>query len=288
MRHGVTPRWSRRKREIHNAKGDVQPLAGFARYQLAYARDLECGALDGLRHHVKRLSFAGFQRLLDHAGAGNTHVDRRLRFAHAAERAGHEGIVLHGVGKDDELCAAQTIGIGGQFRRPFDNGAHIAHGVHVQTGLGAADIHRGAKPLGGGKHLGDGFQQTLVGVRRALLHQRGVSAEEIHAHFTRGAIQPVRDGAGIALADQADGRDGDALVHNRDTELAFKRFARAHKILCYRADLVIHTLSAALGVGIGAVQQVDAKGDGADVEVLLLNHPHRLQDFTSINHAAPP
>jgi hypothetical protein len=107
MGYGVTAGGGGGKAQVDDAEGDIQPLGGLAGNQLTNAGDLECGALDGFRHHVKGLSLDGFQGGLDDAGAGNAHVDGAFGLANAAERACHEGVVLHCIAEHHQLRAAQ-------------------------------------------------------------------------------------------------------------------------------------------------------------------------------------
>ena len=49
--------------------------------------------------------------LADDAGAAHAHVDHHLGQRRAVEGAGHEGVVLHGVGEDHELGAADAAAV---------------------------------------------------------------------------------------------------------------------------------------------------------------------------------
>ena len=55
-------------------------------------------------------------------------------------------------------------------------------------------------------------------------------------------------------------------------------------MLCPAADFVVDFLAGGLGIGVSAVQQGDAHGDGADVQVLLVEHLYRLENFRGIDH----
>ena len=56
-------------------------------------------------------------------------------------------------------------------------------------------------------------------------------------------------------AHQGDGSDGNTLVDNGNTQFPLDGFAGGHQLFRMAADLVVDLLGAALGVGIGAVQQ---------------------------------
>ena len=288
MRHGVTARGGRGKGQINNAEGNIQPLRRFLCNQLTHAGNLERRLLDGFRYHVKRLPLDAFQRALDHARPGHADVDGTFRLAHAAESTRHKRVILHCVAENDQLRAAQPVRVRRQRRRLFDNFTHFAHGVHVDARAGAADVDRGAEPLGRGEHFGDGSQQALVRQRCALVHQGRVAAQEVHAHFLRRAVKRLGNRARVALTDQAHCGHGDALVDNRNAQFTLNGFARAHKVFGDAADFIVHALCAGFRGRMRAVQQIDAQRNGADIKVLLLNHRHRLEDFARFNHPSSP
>ena len=138
--HAVALGRRRRKRQVHHAEGHAQPAGGLLRDKLAHARDAEGGFLDGFGHDVEGLTLHALQRVVHDARAGNAHVYDAFRLAHAGDGAGHEGVVLHGVGKDDELGAAEAAGVGGHFRGLFDDAAHEGDGVHVDAGAGTGHV----------------------------------------------------------------------------------------------------------------------------------------------------
>ena len=59
-------------------KGTSRPAAGLPGHQLAHAGDAEGGLFDGLGHHVEGLALHLLQGVVDHAGAGDAHVDDAL------------------------------------------------------------------------------------------------------------------------------------------------------------------------------------------------------------------
>ena len=120
------------------------------------------------------------------------------------------------------------------------------------------------------------------------MRQSAVTAQKVHTHLMRGTIQRPSNGTRISLTNQTDRRDGNALIYDRDTKLPFNILARPHQVSRHTADFVIHPLGAFLRIPIGAIQQVDAEGNRADIEVLLLDHPHGLKDFAGFNHRRHP
>ena len=284
MGHGIAPGRGGSQREVHDSKGDVQALGSFPGHQLAHTGDLEGGALDGLRHHVKGFSLDFFKGFLYHAGAGNTHVDDRFRLSDAAEGTGHEGIVLHGIGENHQFGAAQAVLIPGQLGG-FDNDlAHFPDGVHVDARPGGGNVDGGTEPLRLGQNLRDGFEQSFVCPGGTLLHHGGVAADEVDAGFIGCPVKGSGDGYRIPLGDEADRGDGYALVDNGYAQLSFQIAAHLHQMFCGSAYLIVYARGTGFRVPVGAVQEIDAQRDGPDIEILLLDHMHGLQDFTRFDH----
>ena len=161
--------------------------------------------------------------------------------------------------------------------------AHQGHGVHIDAGLGGAHVDAGADDIGPGQRLGDGLDQTPVSHGHALLDQGGEAADKVHAALPGGPVHG--DGEGnvvLGLAgpgDQGHGRDGDALVDDGNAQFLFNALARGHQVLGAAADLVIDLPGGGLGIGVGAVQERDTHGDGADVQVLLGDHIDGLHNI---------
>ena len=89
-------------------KGTSSRAAGLPGHQLAHAGDTESGLFNGLGHHVKGFALHLLEGVVDHPGAGDAHVDDALRLPRPVEGAGHEGVILHGVGEDHQLGAAEA------------------------------------------------------------------------------------------------------------------------------------------------------------------------------------
>ncbi len=223
---------------------------------------------------------------LHHAGAGHTHVNGTLRLTNAAESTSHKGIILHRIGEHHQLGTAKAILFSSHFRRFLDDLPHFPHGVHVNACTGGAYVDGRAQPLRFSHDFRDGGQQPLISSRSALLHQCGVTAQEVNPHLVRRLIQPAGNGTGICLTNQAHRRHGDSLIHNGDSQFHFDGLAGLHQIAGHAANLIVNPLAALFPIPIGTVQQVNAQGNGADVEVFFLNHPHGLEDFAGFNHGA--
>ena len=256
----------------------AQALACLARHELAGAGDLECGGLDsfGNRCNVGVLRQVG-QHGAHHAGAGHAHVHHFVGLARAVERTGHEGVVLHGVAEHHQLAGTDALAVGCGLGRGFDDAGHLEHGVHVDARARGAHVHRRAHVVGDGQGVGDGVHQLVVGLGRALVHERAESADEVDAHFLAGLVHG-----------HGDGGDRDALVHDGDAELALQLLGRGHETLGGGGHAVVHLARHDVYIGVRATSQVQPQRDRADVEVLLAHHGKRLGDFSRRDlHDAP-
>ena len=70
-----------------------------------------------------------------HPGAGHTHIEDALRLSDAVKRPGHEGVILHRVGKNHQLRAAEAPLICRALRRLLDDPAHKGPGIHIDPRL---------------------------------------------------------------------------------------------------------------------------------------------------------
>jgi hypothetical protein len=274
--------------EVHDAEGHVQAAAGLLGHQLAHAGDAEGGLFDGLRHHVEGGALHVLEGVVHHTGAGDAHIDDAVALAHAVEGAGHEGVVLHRVAEYHQLGAAEAATVRGALRSRLDGPSHEGHRVHIDARLGGAHVHRGTHQLGGGQGLGDGVDELPVPGGEALLHQGGEAADEVDAGGVGGPVQGGGKGHVVpryrCARHQRDGGDGNALVDDGNAELPLNGLAGGHQLFGPAADFVVDLPAGGPGVGVAAVQQGDAHGNGADVQVLLVDHVDGVHDFRAVEH----
>ena len=265
-----------REGKIDDPERHAQPLGGFARNELPHAGDFERGLFDRFGDHVEGLALAALQRVIDHAGSADADVDDALPFADAVERTRHERVVLHRVGKNDELGAAEAAVCGGQGSGFLDRFAHQRHGVHVDPGLGAANVDARADALGRGERRRDRRDQLFVAFGKALLNKSGKAADKVDAALFRRVVHRDGDrGVVFFLArrrDERDRRDRDAFVDDRDPELFFDVFAHADEVLRRACDLLIDLFGAAVDAFVAAVEQRDAHRDRPHVQMAVLDH----------------
>ena len=189
--HTVAHRRGGSQGQVYDAEGHAQTGAGLGGHHLAHAGNLEGGLFDSLGHHVEGLALAALQGVVHHAGAGHAHVDDGVGLTHAVEGTGHEGVVLHGVAEHHQLGAAKTVPV----RRPgggiLDDAAHELHGIHIDAGTGGANVDAGAHQLRPVQGLRNGADQLFVGKGHSLLHQCGIAADKVYAHFVCYLIQSL-------------------------------------------------------------------------------------------------
>ena len=243
MGNGIAYRRSRRKGEIDDAEGHVEPFGGFVSNQLAHARDLKRRALDEVRNAgqvtVRRLG----ECRAHHAGAGNAHIDHAVRLTRAMKCARHEGVVIRRVAKDNELCAADAVAVRCDLCRLAHDFTHHPYGIHIDAGLGGTDIDGGADVLCAGERLRNAADERFVPRGKALLHQRRIAADEVDAHSLCRTLKRQRVFNRVSparCADHGDRGNGNTLIDDRDTEFPLDLLSCAHKTLCPARDLIVN------------------------------------------------
>ena len=134
-----------------------------------------------------------FKRVFDDSGAADTDVDNGLAFADPVESACHKRIVFHGIGEDNEFCAADPAFLRGQCRSLTDDAAHHGDGVHIQTGACGADVYTRADVFRGAQRFGNGTDQFLIRDGHALMHKSGKTSDEIDPDRIGGTLHCVRE-----------------------------------------------------------------------------------------------
>ena len=139
-------------------------------------------------------------------------------------------------------------------------------------------IDRRTDTLGAGKSLRDGANEEFVAVGHALRHDGAVASNEVDTNLSGNAVEGLADLHIVArslaarTADDGDRSDRDALVDDRDAILAADIFACLHKVACQTCDLIVDILAGLCHIVGGTIQKADTHGDGAHVEILLLDH----------------
>ena len=94
----------------------------------------------------------------------------------------------------------------------------------------------------------------------------------VRAALSKALAKWMGEAVRASPGNHGDGGDGDALVDNGDAVLPGDVLAGFHQVLGVAADFVVDLLAGLVHIGVDAVQQGDAHGDGADIQVLVVNH----------------
>ena len=215
-------------------------------------------------------------------------MDLAIRLTGAVEGTSHKGVVLRGVAEHHQLGSTDALTVGSQLTGLFDSLAHELDGVHVQACLGGADIHRAAHDVSLGQGTGNGLDQAAVTGRKALVHQSTVAAHKVHAHLFAGSVQGLGKIHRVCLRagtqQHGNGGDADALVDDGNAVLGTDALHGRHQVGSLGGDLVVDVLAGLFGVRVDAVQQADAHGHGAHVQIVLREHLDGFQDIPGVKH----
>ena len=275
------------QREVDNVELHAKAFSGEGTDQLTDAGNLEGCLLDFFGTGVKGFAADLQQGAVYHAGARDTYGDSGVCLLHAVECARHEGVVADGVREDDELGAAEAVCVRGQVCGGADGFTHELDGAHVNAGAGRSNVYGGADHVGLCERSRDGANQLFIGGGHALVDESAEATDEVHADCLSSCVEGAGELYIVLIAGgachQCDGGDGDALVDNRDAEFGFDTFANADEVCRAAGDLVVNLAAGYFAVGVGTVEQGDAHGDGANVELLLLDHSDGFKNIV-IHH----
>ena len=221
--------------------------------------------------------------MVDNARAGYADAYHTLGLADSVERTRHKGVILNGVAEHDELRASKAVLLTCQMRRFLDDFTHPRDRIHVDTGLRRTDVDARTHDIRLRQRLRNCAQQLFITRRKALLHERREPSDEVHAAGLRRLVHRQRKGhIVLRLAASGDERHrchGDALVDDRDTELALDGLAGFDEVFGLMADFIVNFLAAATRILARAVQKRNAHRDRADVQMLLVDHVDRVDNF---------
>ena len=121
-------------------------------------------------------------------------------------------------------------------------------------------------------------QRTITG-RHAFFHQGRKSSQKIHIHGLNGFVKGLGHNNHLLGAERGgrhgDGTDGDPFVHHRNAVFFPHRIADLHQSLGRAGDAIVYFGREAFEIIAGTIQQAQAKGDRAQIKVLVAQH---LQD----------
>ena len=168
-RDGVADGGRGSQRQVDNALFDTQATGGLAAHELAGTGDLKGGLLNlfGDFHHRCGIG-QRLQGCSHNAGTRDAYVDDGVGLATSVDGTRHKRGVLDHVGKADKLGGANGILVCRKLGGIDDGLSRHEHGIHVDAGAQASDVDAGADAAGGGERLGDGLDDTAVGVADAF------------------------------------------------------------------------------------------------------------------------
>ena len=292
--HGVAHGRRGGEGEVGHAEGNVHASSHFLADEFTYAGYLVGRGLDDFGHVAERKIFMGFLGSVDglfhHAGTGDAHVDDHVGLADAEIGAGHEGHVLRNVGEHHELGAAYAVAIFGGVGHLDDLAAHESHGVHVDAGLGGSHVDGGTDAVGGGERFGQGVDERAVTGGHALFDQGAETSEKVDARLLGGFVKHLAGAhhlVGVeACADDGHGTDADALVHHGNAVSCAHFVAVFHQVGGIFGYFGAYLVGEHVEVVADAVEEADAEGDGANIEMFVAEHVDSAEHFAFSKHGA--
>jgi len=160
----------------------------------------------------------------------------------------HERIIIRCITEYYQLCTAQGIIFLGILCSLPDHLTHQLYGIHVDTGLGGAQVHRAAHTLCGRQRQRNGTDQQFVRRGHSLADQCGITAQEVHTNLMCYLIQCLCNTCKVfyrmtcRTTDQCNGSYGNSLIYNGDAKFSGDLLSGLHQILGCFVDFVINLL----------------------------------------------
>src|SRR6056297_1075867 len=152
--------WSQGK--VNYPKRHAQSLCRLPCHKLSCPCYLESRFLYRLRYLIEALPPDLFKGRFDYPWTAHANIYYAVRLSCPMECSSHEGVVLNRVAKDHQLRAAYAVVFPCKVSSPLYYITHQLHCVHVYSGMGVADIHRRANPLGYRKGFRYGIYEYFV------------------------------------------------------------------------------------------------------------------------------
>ena len=221
-------------------------------------------------------------------------MDLAVRLSRAVESTGHKRVIFGCIAENHQFGIAHAHVIFGQLCSLAHHAAHQANGVHIDAGFGGTDVDAGADQVGFGQRTGNAFDQTHIAGGKALMHQSTVTADKVDADRLGSGIQrfgkPHGVGVRCSAQQHGDGRYADALVDNGNAIVRADLVDNGNQVPRQTGDFVIDFLTGFFAIGINAVQQADAHGNGTHIKVFCGQHLDGFQDIAAVQnfHRVPP
>ena len=227
-----------------------------------------------------------FNFVLDNSRTGHADVNGALALGQSRKRARHKRVIVHGVAKHDELAAPERIDFARAIRKVFNYFTELADRVHVYAGLARRDVDRRTHNIRFGQRLRNSVQKFVFARSRALLHERGITADKVHAEVFARAVERVRkpDKIPARRTDNRRGRNGNALIDNLNAVPRREAVAHGHKPSAHAHNLVVNLGGALFAVAVDTVQKRQRRSDRPHVEVPVIEHVYSFEYFVFGKH----
>ena len=199
----------------------------------------------------------------------------------------HERIVFRSIAEYHQLGGTDTLAFLRQFGCFADCLTHHFHCIHVDAGLGGANIYGRTYEIGFRQSPWNCFNQSFVTCTETFVNQSAEAADEVDSYILCHPVQ----GLGILHRVAAAGShqhgnrcDADSFIYDRNTVLLFDEFTGFHQVLGLAVNLVINLFAGLVDVAVTAVQERNTHGDGTDIQVFLLNHGYGFQYVIHVYH----
>ena len=124
------------------------------------------------------------------------------------------------------------------------------------------------------------------------MYKSGVTADKVNTYGLCSTIQCLRKvyrtDCGTSACEHSDRCYSDALVNDRNTVFAADILTGFYEILGIAADLIVNLCTCFMDIGIDTVEKRDAHGNGADIQILVIDHIDSFKNIMCIDHEKIP
>ena len=199
----------------------------------------------------------------------------------------HKGVILWRIAEYHQLGRSNAVPVSGQPRRLADHFAHYPDRVHVDPGLGGADVHRRADKFRLCQRPRNGFDQFFIPCGKSFVYQSRIAADKVDPYFlcrpvqSQGVFYRISPGGRHQHGDR---RYRNALVDDRDSVFRLNLLSHLHQVFGVGGDFVVHFLTGAVDVRVTAGQKRNPHRNGPDIQMLLFDHLDRFHNILHVNH----
>ena len=156
--------------------------------------------------------------------------------------------------------------------------------------LEEATLMEGRHAVGGGEGFGQRVDEGSVAGSHAFFHEGAEAAQKIDAGFLGGFVEHLAGAHHLfgveSRADHGHGADADALVHHGNAVARADFVAVFHEMGGVFGDFGAHLVGEHVEVVTDAVEEADAEGNGANIEMFVAEHVDSAEHFAFSEHGA--